>query len=129
MFFLIFFYGIDRDLRGYIVWEVKLARADTAERYTFQIILHSFIQAGEVTAFEQLAVFVREPAADNRSYCVDNILARKIISGCDFRLTCRLLVTLLPHHLITGITELNARKGMDCIVDTAVTRAEAAEHL
>ena len=68
MFFLIFFYGIDRDLRGYIVWEVKLARADTAERYTFQIILHSFIQAGEVTAFEQLAVFVREPAADNRIF-------------------------------------------------------------
>ena len=115
MFFLIFFYGIDRDLRGYIVWEVKLARADTAERYTLQTVLLRFIQTGDITAFEQLAVLVCEPAADNRSYCVDNILARQVISGCDFRLTCRLLVTLLPHHLITGITELNARKGMDCI--------------
>ena len=80
MFFLIFFYGIDRDLCGYVVWEVKLARADTAERYAFQTVLHSFIQAGEVTAFEQLAVLVREPAADDRSHCVDNILALSTIA-------------------------------------------------
>ena len=84
MFFLIFFNCIDRNLRGYIVRKVKLARADTAERYTLQTVLLRFIQTGDITAFEQLAVLVCEPAADNRSYCVDNILARKIISTRQF---------------------------------------------
>ena len=129
MLLLIFFDRIDRDLCGDVVGEVKLACADTAERYTFQIILHSFIQAGEVTAFEQLAVLVREPAVYDRTHGVDHIFARQVISGCNLRLSCRLLVTLHLHKLITGVTELYARVGVDGVVDAAVTGIEAAEHL
>ena len=43
MLLLIFLDCIDRDLRGNVVREVELACADTAERYTFQIIIYRFI--------------------------------------------------------------------------------------
>ena len=128
VFFLIFFYGFYRDLSGNVIRKVKLARAYTAKRDTFQIIFHCFVQAGKITAFEQLAVVFRKPAADDRTDGMDNISARQIISGCDFRLTRPLLVTLLFHQLITGVSKLYARVCVDDVVDTAVAGNETAEH-
>lgn len=108
MLLLIFLDCIDRDLRGNVVRKMKLACADTAKRYAVQIVHHRNIKAGEVTAFEQLAITLREPAADNRTDGVDNKFARKIKGRCDFRLTCSFLVALLFHYLITSVTQLYA---------------------
>lgn len=103
VFFLILFNRIDRDLRGYVVWEMKLACADTAERHAFQVFLYCFIQTGEVTAFEQFAIILGESAANDRSHRVDYILTGQIISRSDLRLTGRFLMSLRFHQLITGI--------------------------
>ncbi len=129
MFFLIFLNCIDRDLRGYVVGKVKFARADTTERDAVQVILHSFIQAGKITAFKKLAVVLREPAAYDRSDCVDDVFAGQIICRRDLRLSCRLIMSLLLHYLVAITPELDSRKGMDRVVDTAVTGTKAAEHL
>ena len=129
MLLLIIFDRIDRDPRGDVVRKMKLSRADTAERDAVQTVLHRCVETGEITAFEKLAVFLSEPAADDGSHCVDHVLARQVISRRDLRLTCRLLMPLRLHQLITGVAELYARIGMDSVVDTSVTGTEAAEHL
>ena len=129
MLLLIIFDRIDRDPRGDVVRKMKLSRADTAERDAVQTVLHRCVETGEITAFEKLAVFLSEPAADDGSHCVDHVLARQVISRRDLRLTCRLLVTLFLHDLITEVTKLYAGVGMDSVVNTAVAGIEAAEHL
>ena len=129
MLLLIIFDRIDRDPRGDVVRKMKLSRADTAERDAVQTVLHRCVETGEITAFEKLAVFLSEPAADDGSHCVDHIFARQVKSRCDFCLSCRFLVALRFHQFIAGVPELYPGIGVDGVVDAAVAGIEATEHL
>ena len=68
-------------------------------------------------------------SADDRSDRMDNVSARQIIGRRDFCLTCRLVMPLLVHYLVAVTPELDPRKGMYRIINTAVTGIETAEHL
>ena len=74
-------------------------------------------------------MFLGEPAADDRSDCVQNIFTRQIVGRRDFCLSCWLIMPLLLHDLVAVTSELYSGKGVNSIVDAAVTGTEAAEHL
>lgn len=86
-------------------------------------------KTGKVAGTQQLAVSFCQPPADNRSDRVKDIPARQVERRRDFRLSRRLIVPLLFHKLRAGEAELYACIGMNGIINTAVIRTEAAEHL
>ena len=106
MFLLIFFNSIDRDFRRFSFRKSKHACANTAECYAFKIILNRFVQAGKITAFQQFAILLCQITADYRPDGMDNILTRQVIGRRNLRLTCRFIISLRFHQLITGITKL-----------------------
>ena len=59
---------------------------------------------------------------------MDNILARESIGVGYFCVSGRLIMTLRFHKLSALIPETHSRKGVDTVVDAAVTRVPAACH-
>ena len=108
---------------------MKFPGRDTAESDASEVLFIRQRKTGKVAGAQQFAVSLRQASADNRSDRVKDIPARQVERRRDFRLSRRLIVPLLCHQLRTGKAELYAREGVDCIVDTPVIRAEAAEHL
>lgn len=108
---------------------MKLSRRNTAERHVAHPRLLRKRKAGAVTGGERLFIRHGGLAGEKRSDGVQNIPAGKIECGCDLCLPDRLAVPLPLHQLRTGKAELNPRIGVNGVVDTAVTGAEAPEQL
>ena len=74
-------------------------------------------------------MLVIQPSVDDRTDSMDHVVARQVIGRRDLRLTGRLIMTLPCHDFVAFASKLYARKGMDRVVDTAVTGGEAPKHL
>ena len=81
-----------------------------------------------VGAFKQPAMLLIEPSLHDRPDGVNHIAARQIVGFCDLCLSGRFFMSLLFHKQTAFVPEPNARKGVDAVVDTAVTRLPAARH-
>ncbi len=58
-----------------------------------------------------------------------HITTWKIKGRSDFAKSGSFFIPLLLHQLVTGKPELNARKGVDTVVDTGMERSKAAQKL
>ena len=85
--------------------ESEHACGNTTERDALTSVFFGELQAREVTAFQQLAVFLGEPTADDWPDCVQNILTRQVVAGRNLRLTRRLLVPLLAHDFKAPVSQ------------------------
>ena len=108
---------------------MKLSRGNTAERHVAHPRLLRKRKAGAVTGGERLLIRHGGLAGEKRSDGVQNIPAGKIECGRDLCLPDCLAVPLPLHQLRTGKAELNPGIGVNGVVDTAVTGAEAPEQL
>ena len=108
---------------------MKFSRRDAAERYTIDSVLLCQLQTGAIAGGKQYLVFLCKPSADDRADGVENIIARQIVGGREFGLPGRFLMPLFLHKLRTGKPKLNARISVSGVINTAVARAETAQHL
>ena len=128
-FCFVFSYGLYRDLCRAPLREAENAGGDTAERDAFAAVFFRELQAGGIAGREQLFVLCRQPLVHDGTDGVNHVFARQVIRRRDFRLPGRLLVSLLLHEFGAFVAKTQSRESVDAVVDTAVKRLKAAEHL
>lgn len=128
-FLPVFLYGLNGNLRCFIIWKMKFPGRDAAKRNISQIIFLRQCQTGTVAGRKKFFVFLCKPSLNNRPNRMQNIAAGQVKGRCNFCFAGLFFVALLFHQFGAGEAKLNACIGVDRIVDATVTRAEAAQHL
>ena len=116
------------DLRHLFVRKMEFAGGDAEKGDAFQMVFGCQCQAGAVAAFKLRAVTFCWALVDDRADGVQNIAARQVERRGDFGLSGRLGAALPFHDFRAGKAQLNAREGVDGVVDAAVIGRIAAGH-
>lgn len=107
---------------------MERAGGDAAERNALHTILLGQFQTGTVAGSQQALIFRDHTTLNDGADGMQDIVAGQIVGFCDFGLPSRFLMALAFHELGTIQPELDARKGMDTVVDAGVARHIAARH-
>ena len=118
--------GGDGDLGGAPVGEVELAGGDAAEGDTAAPQLAGQVEAGSVAAGELLLLPGGwDAGVDDRAHGVDDPLGGQVVAGCDDGAAGGDLLAL--QDFVALLAQLEARRGMDGVVDALVQRVPATE--
>lgn len=104
------------------------AGGDAAERNAFHVVLLGQFQTGAVAGGQQALILRGHTALDDGADRVQDIVARQVISLGDLGLPGGFLMALALHDLSAVQPELNAREGVDAVVDAGVARHITARH-
>lgn len=107
---------------------MEYAGGDAAKRNTLYAVLLGQLQTGTVAGGQQTFIFRGHAALNDGADGMQYIVAGQIVGFCDLGLPGWLLVTLALYEPGAIQPELNARKGMDAVVDAGVARHIAARH-
>ena len=103
-------------------------RRDAAESYALKVVLLSQVKATAIALGQLLLLMFGRPSAlDDRSDGVDDVLGGQVIALCDDGIA-RIQKTPL-HDVGTLLAQLDARSGVDAIVDAVVQRRPTAQGL
>lgn len=129
MFVEVLPHGFDCDFGGLILREHEDTGGYAAEGDTFEVIDGRESEARIVTGSQQFFIFSGQVALHDRPDGVKNELCREVIARRDLGPSGRLGRSLRPHDLVTFFTQFHSGHRIDDVVDAAVERLKAAEHL
>jgi len=102
---------------------------NTAEGHAVHPVLCSQAETGAVAVRKKFLILFRGQTLQTGPHRVQDIPAGQIVGWRNFSSAHRFLMALLPHDVIHPETQLNTRVRVDYVIDAAMARVKAAEHL
>lgn len=121
--------GFDRDLGGAAVREAEHAGRDAAERDAAQTVFPCESETASIARRKLFFVPFGQRTENDRSDRVQHVPCGQIVARRELRRAGLFAVSLLLHDLMASEPQLNARKGVDRVVDAAVIRRKTAQQL
>lgn len=110
---LIFFHGLNRNVRCFFTWKVKFTSSDTAESYMAEAVSLGQLQAGTVAGGQQSFVLLCGAARDDGADSMQDIAAWEGKCRCDFCPAGFFFMPLLSHQFCAGQPELYSGEGVN----------------
>ena len=110
---LIFFHGLNRNVRRFFTWKVKFTSSDTAESYMAEAVSLGQLQAGTVAGGQQPFVLLCGAARDDGADSMQDIAAWEVKCRCDFCPAGFFFMPLLSHQFCAGQPELYSGEGVN----------------
>lgn len=110
---LIFFHGLNRNVRRFFTWKVKFTSSDTAESYMAEAVSLGQLQAGTVAGGQQPFVLLCGAARNDGSDSMQDIAAWEVKCRGDFCPAGFFFMPLLSHQFCAGQPELYSGEGVN----------------
>ena len=115
-----------RDFRREPIGKVKFSGRNAAERNALDVVFLRKRKTGAVAGGKEPLVILCHLMLDDRTHRMKNILTGQIESRSQLCRTGLFAVTLPGHLFCTGQPQLDARIGMNAVIDASMARDIAA---